>query len=90
VVRTDAQLGAVYVISVNRPAPEGGAPIGGPSIAASPDGDVLLESTEPVACLKLDSGVVERAREGYPGYLDVRSDLYASAWQAVAGDGGKD
>jgi predicted amidohydrolase len=86
VVRTDAQLGAVYVISVNRPAPEGAVPIGGASIAASPDGEVLLESTEPVACLTLEAGAVERAREDYPGYLDVRSDLYARAWNAIAGD----
>ena len=83
VIRVDAQLAATYVISVNRPAPERDAPIGGPSLVAAPDGEVLLESTEPVACVTLDSERVERAREDYPGYLDVRSMLYARAWGAL-------
>jgi predicted amidohydrolase len=85
VVRTDAQLAAVYVISVNRPSPEGGAPIGGPSIAAGPDGEVLLESVAPLACVVLDPERVDRARRDYPGYLDVRADLYARAWERLAG-----
>jgi N-carbamoylputrescine amidase len=84
VIRTDAQLGAVYVISVNRPAPEGGAPIGGPSVVAGPDGDLLVESTDPVACVTLELSRVEHAREEYPGYLDIRSDLYARAWAELA------
>jgi N-carbamoylputrescine amidase len=83
VVRVDAQLSATYVLSVNRPAPERGVPIGGPSVVAGPDGEVLLESTEPVACIKLESEQVRRARQDYPGYLDVRSILYARAWGAL-------
>jgi N-carbamoylputrescine amidase len=83
VIRVDAQLAATYVISVNRPAAESGVPIGGPSVVAGPDGEILLESTEPVACIKLDSEHVERAREDYPGYLENRSILYARAWGAL-------
>ncbi len=83
VFRAIALTGAVYVLSVNRPRPEAGVPIGGPSFAVSPDDDVLLETTEPVGVVTLERGVVERARRRYPGYLDVRTSLYADAWAAA-------
>ena len=84
VIRTAAQLSATYVISGNRPSPEGGAPIGGPSVVAGPDGGILAESTEPVSWVVLESSAVELARRDYPGYLDVRADLYARAWRGVS------
>ena len=84
VLRGIAISSATYVISVNRPAPEGGAPIGGASIAIAPDGTVLAESTAPVATLALERSVVERARRDYPGYIAVRADLYAKAWADVS------
>jgi predicted amidohydrolase len=87
VIRIAAQLSATYVISVNRPSPEGGAPIGGPSVVADPDGELLVETTEPVTCVTLESSAVDRAREEYPGYLDVRAELYARAWRELAGSG---
>lgn len=83
VIRTAALLAAIHVISVNRPAPENGVPIGGPSIAVGPDGEVLAESTNPVTCVTLEAAAVARARKDYPGYLDVRADLYARAWDAI-------
>ena len=76
----NAVTAAVYVISVNRPAPEGGVAIGGPSLAVDPNGEVVAESTEPLCMITLDRSVIERARKDYPGYLDVRAELYARAW----------
>jgi len=72
-----------YILSVNRPAPEGGVLIGGPSVAVSPLGDVLIDSTDRISLVTLKRSVVEQARTKYPGYLPVRSDLYASAWGKI-------
>jgi len=83
ILRAIAISSVSYVISVNRPAPEGGAPIGGASVAIAPDGTVLTETTEPLTTVALDRSVVEEARRDYPGYLDVRADLYARAWSEV-------
>jgi len=83
VIRADAITSASYVVSVNRPAPEGAAPIGGPSIAVAPGGEVLAETTEPLALLRLERAAVAAARRDYPGYLDVRAELYARAWAAL-------
>jgi N-carbamoylputrescine amidase len=92
VIRTDAMVAATYLISVNRPAPERGVEIGGPSIAVGPDGELLLESTDPVAWVELSRSTVLAARRDYPGYLDVRAELYARAWREMVreeGAGGK-
>ncbi|MFN7973551.1 MAG: carbon-nitrogen hydrolase family protein [Acidobacteriota bacterium] len=80
VFRANAMTSCAYVLSVNRPCPEGGAPIGGPSIAVGPDGDVILETMEALAVVKLEAEVVARARADYPGYLAVRSEVYARGW----------
>jgi predicted amidohydrolase len=84
VLIANALTSTVYVLSVNRPGPEFGVPIGGPSFAVAPDGDVLLETTEPVAVVRLERDAIARARIGYPGYLPVRARLYADAWTHVA------
>jgi N-carbamoylputrescine amidase len=84
VLQAAAVTSAAYVISVNRPRPEGGVPIGGPSIAVAPDGAVLVETTDPLAIVSLDRSVVQRARLDYPGYLPVRADLYAAGWRRAA------
>ena len=86
VIRADAITSAAYVISVNRPASEGDSSIGGPSIAVGPDGDVIAESTDGLTYLTLERSVVESARQSYPGYLDVRAELYARGWARVAAD----
>ena len=85
VLRADAVTSCAYVVSVNRPAARSGGIIGGPSMVASPSGEVLLETTDPVAIVTLDKAVLEHARRQYPGYLDVCADVYERAWRDVAG-----
>jgi N-carbamoylputrescine amidase len=89
VFRANALTSAVYVLSVSRPDPEGGVPIGGPSIAVDPDGEVMAESTDRMLLVTLDADVVRQAREDYPGYLPIRARLYADAWNEVAGNEGE-
>ena len=85
VLRADAVTSCAYVVSVNRPAARAGGVIGGPSMVSSPSGEVLLETTDPVAIVTLDKAALEHARRQYPGYLDVRADVYERAWRDVAG-----
>jgi predicted amidohydrolase len=80
VLRANAVTSSLYVVSVNRPLPEPGTSIGGPSLVVAPDGSVVAEGTDPVMVARLERSVVEAARRTYPGYLAVRSDLYARAW----------
>ena len=84
VLRANAITNAVYVLSVNRPGPEADVGIGGPSVVLAPDGDVVLETTDPVATVEIDPERVERARAAYPGYLSVRSEIYREGWARVA------
>ncbi len=83
-LRAGAIAGACYVVSVNRPRPEFGVQIGSPSLVVSPDGDVIVETTAPLTHAVLERSAVLAAREDYPGYLDVRADLYAEAWGALS------
>ena len=80
VLRAAAIAGACYVVSINRPRPEHGVEIGGPSLVIAPDGDVLVETVEPLTVTTLGRDTVAAARRDYPGYLDVRADLYARTW----------
>jgi len=80
----NALTSCCYVLSVNRPSPELGVLIGGPSIAVSPMGAVLAETTEPVVVVTLDRRAVESARQAYPGYLKIRADLYSREWGRLA------
>jgi predicted amidohydrolase len=84
VFRAIALTSSVYVISVNRPHPESGVLIGGPSIAVDPSANVLLETTDPLEVITLESAVIERARKDYPGYLPIRADLYGAAWKEIS------
>lgn len=77
---------ATYVVSVNRPAPEDGVGLGGPSIAVDPSGQILLETTSPISLVTLDRSVVRQARTDYPGCLPIRADLYAEGWRSVVDD----
>jgi predicted amidohydrolase len=88
VFRANALTSGAYVLSVNRPAPEDGVLIGGPSIAVDPNGGVLLETTDAIGIVTLDSAVIRKARVDYPGYLPVRARLYADAWEEIAGRDG--
>ena len=80
VLRANAVTSCAYVISVNRPGARSGGVIGGPSVAIGPNGGVLLETTEAVAVVTLERAALDAARKEYPGYLDVRSRVYADAW----------
>lgn len=83
VLRAGAVTSAAWVVSVNRPGPEGGVPIGGPSVVIAPDGTVAAESTDPVAVVTLDRDAARRARADYPGYLPLRAGVYAEGWRRV-------
>jgi predicted amidohydrolase len=88
VFRSNALTGCLYVLSVNRPYPEAGVLLGGPSVAFDPNGELLLETTEQLALVTLNAKTVTDARRAYPGYLPIRARLYADAWQEIAGSDG--
>lgn len=83
VFRASALTSAAYVLSVNRPDPEHGVLIGGPSVAIDPNGRAVVETTDRLALVTLDHAVIEAARVDYPGYLPIRAGLYAEAWNEV-------
>ncbi len=89
VFRANALTSAAYVLSVNRPAPEEGVLLGGPSVALDPNGETMVETSDKLALAHLDAAAVRRARADYPGYLPIRSRLYAHAWAAIAGADGE-
>jgi predicted amidohydrolase len=89
VFRANALTSCCYVLSVNRPAPENGVLIGGPSVAVDPSGNVMVESTDPLALVTLYAEAVSKARSAYPGYLPVRARLYADAWGEIAATDGE-
>lgn len=84
VMIANAMTSCAYVLSVNRPAPEQGVALGGPSFAVAPGGEVLTETTEPVAVLTLDRQAIVEAKAKYPGYLKVEAAVYADGWKALA------
>jgi len=89
VFRANALTSCCYVLSVNRPDPEHGVLLGGPSVAVDPSGQVLLETTNRIGVVTLESRAVSAARKAYPGYLPVRARLYADAWAEIAGRDGQ-
>ncbi len=86
--RANALTSCCYILSVNRPHPENGVLIGGPSVAIDPNGNTVVETTDTLALVTLDEQVVADARRDYPGYLPVRARLYADAWAEIAGRDG--
>ena len=84
VLRAAAVTSCAYVVSVNRPGTRSGGIIGGPSMVSGPSGELLLETTDPVAVVTLERAVLDHARRLYPGYLEVRADVYKRAWRDVA------
>ena len=82
--RANALTSCGYILSVNRPNPEGGVLIGGPSVVIDPSGNTIVETTDTLALATLDAKVVADARRDYPGYLPVRARLYADAWAEIA------
>lgn len=88
VFRANALTSCAYILSVNRPDPEDGVLIGGPSVAYDPNGELLVETTDTLALVTVAADVVRQARIAYPGYLPVRARLYADAWAEIAGRDG--
>jgi predicted amidohydrolase len=72
-----------YVLSVNRPRPEFGVPLGGPSLAVGPEGEVLAESEGTITTVTLEPRQVEEARARYPGYLHTYPQLYARGFSGL-------
>ena len=83
VLQASALTCCCYVASVNRPSPENGVLIGGPSFAVDPTGKILIESEEDITVFDVDRSSMDTHRSMYPGYISVRSDLYADAWSEV-------
>lgn len=82
--RANAMVTGCWILSVNRPRPEPGTPLGGPSVVVDPMGGIRLESTERISIVDVDPEVVAEARSVYPGYLAVPTDTYARAWADIA------
>jgi N-carbamoylputrescine amidase len=83
VLTANAITSCTHVISVPRPRPEFGVPLGGPSFAVAPNGEVLAEGTEPIILITVDRNIFDQVRGHYPGYLPVRADLYAEGWSSL-------
>jgi predicted amidohydrolase len=83
VFRANALTSCAYVLSVNRPWPEDGVLIGGPSVAIDPHAEVLVETNDTLALVTLEAKAVETARQAYPGYLPHNAALLAKAWGDV-------
>ena len=81
--RANALTSSCYVLSVNRPYPEGGVIIGGPSVAFDPNGELLVETTDTLALVTVDAATAAEARKRYPGYLAIQARIYAEAWAEV-------
>ncbi len=84
VFRANALTSCLYVLSVNRPHPENGVLIGGPTVAFDPNGELLMETNDRLVLVTVDAKAVADARRGYPGYLPIRARLYADAWDEIA------
>ena len=82
--RANALTSCCYVLSVNRPHPEQGVLIGGPSVAIDPGGEVLVETTDTIAVVTLDAGRRGRCASRLPRPPAVRARLYADAWAEIA------
>ncbi len=80
VCRSTALTTSTYVVSATRPRPEQGVNLGGPCLAAGPDGRSLVESEDEISLVTLERPAILAARTDYPGYLPVRSDVYEANW----------
>jgi predicted amidohydrolase len=85
VLRANAVTAAAYVVTVNRPPFGESSPIGGPSAVFDPGGEVVIETTDPMAVVRLDTEAPIRAREAYPGYLAFHPGVHEKGWKAVPG-----
>ena len=81
--RANAMTSCCYILSVNRPGPEHGVPLGGPSLAVAPDGEVIARSDDALTVVSVSSEHVARCRTQYPGYLTEAAEVYAAGWSEV-------
>lgn len=84
-LRANALTAGVWVVSINRPGPEAGVPIGSPSLVIAPDGEVMAEIEDDLEVVSLSRSAVEAARRDYPGYLAYEADLYSRALESLRG-----
>ena len=80
--RANAITTGCWVASVNRPEPEGGVSLGGPSVIIDPFGEVQLFE-DPLVVVTLDQSKVLEAKQAYPGYLAIPSATYAKLWKDI-------
>lgn len=80
VMRATARTAGVWIASVNRPRSEQGVSLGGPSIVVDPTGEVAAEGYQTMMTFDIDTARNEEASRRYPGYLAVRSEVYANGW----------
>ena len=83
VLVANAITSCAFVISVARPRAEFGVALGGPSLVVAPTGAILAETLEPITVIRLERRLVHEARRRYPGYLAMRSNVYADGWRRV-------
>ena len=88
VFRAIAQTCAAWVISVGRPGPENGVPIGGPAVVIDPMGVVVKESLDALSICSLDPEATASARKDYPGYLAWPAEVYAEGWRSLHSNSG--
>ncbi len=81
--RANAMVTGCWILSPNRPRPEPGTPLGGPSIAVDPRGEIRLESTAKISLVEVDPEAVAEARNAYPGYLAIPAETYATGWRSM-------
>jgi len=81
--RAMAMMCAAWVVSVGRPGPEHGVPLGGPSLVVDPRGEVALETENTLEVFPVDLRAVTAARLDYPGYLAWPSEVYAKGWTVL-------
>jgi predicted amidohydrolase len=84
VLRANARTACCYVASVNRPAASGASPWGGPPSWPAPAAKSCWRTGETLSLARLERATVEAARARYPGYVAVRSEVYAAGWTALA------
>ena len=49
-------------------------------MAIDPSGEVLLETTDKVALVRVEAAAADAAKTVYPGYLKRFPELYAKGW----------
>jgi len=86
-IASNAVTSAAYVVSINRPTVEFGVPIGGPSLVAAPDGEVIHESTAPLSIVDARARRGRGARLGYPAVPRVALRRLRASVAAIAARG---